>query len=144
MRNVVGVWVAVVPVKSLSRAKTRLRGALPGVSHDRLVLGLLRDTLDAVKACPAVADVLVVTNEPRAARVATGLGARAVPDAPDAGLNPAVAHGASLAGAVPVAALLGDLPALRPEPARIPARVPARFPGGGASCRTPPVPAPHC
>jgi 2-phospho-L-lactate guanylyltransferase len=115
MRNVVGVWVAVVPVKSLSRAKSRLRGALPGVSHDRLVLGLLADTIDAVLACPVVADVLVVTNEPQAAKLATGLGARAVADAPDAGLNPAIAHGAALAGAVPVAALLGDLPALRPE-----------------------------
>jgi 2-phospho-L-lactate guanylyltransferase len=114
MRNVVGVWFAVVPVKSLARAKSRLRGALPGVSHDRLVLGLLGDTLDAVLACPAIADVLVVTNEPRAARLATRLGARAVRDAPDAGLNPAVAHGAALGGGAPVAALLGDLPALRP------------------------------
>jgi 2-phospho-L-lactate guanylyltransferase len=108
------VWVAVVPVKPLSRAKSRLLGALPGVSHERLVLGLLRDTLVAVLDCPAVAELIVVTNEPRAADVATGLGARVAPDAPDAGLNPAFAHGAALAGAVPVAALTGDLPALRP------------------------------
>jgi 2-phospho-L-lactate guanylyltransferase len=110
----VGVWVAVVPVKSLSRAKSRLRGALPGVSHERLVLGLLEDTLAAVLACPEVDELIVVTNEPRAAQLAAGLGARVAPDAPDAGLNPAFAHGAALAGAVPVAALTGDLPALRP------------------------------
>jgi 2-phospho-L-lactate/phosphoenolpyruvate guanylyltransferase len=114
MRSVHGEWVVVLPVKSLSRAKSRLRGAVPGVPHDRLVLGLLRDTVAAVLACPAVGGLLVVTNEPLAARAATGLGARAVPDVPDAGLNPAVAHGAAQAGAGPVAALTGDLPALRP------------------------------
>jgi 2-phospho-L-lactate guanylyltransferase len=109
-----GVWVAVVPVKSLAGAKSRLRGALPGVAHERLVLGLLRDTLAAVLACPEVDELIVVTNEPRAAVLASRLGARVAPDTPDAGLNPAVAHGAALAGPVPVAALTGDLPALRP------------------------------
>jgi 2-phospho-L-lactate/phosphoenolpyruvate guanylyltransferase len=110
----VRVWIAVVPVKSLTGAKSRLRGALPGVAHERLVLGLLRDTLTAVLACPVVDELIVVTNEPRAAGLAAELGARVAPDAPDAGLNPAFAHGAALAGAVPVAALTGDLPALRP------------------------------
>jgi len=110
----VRVWIAVVPVKSLTGAKSRLRGALPGVAHERLVLGLLRDTLTAVLACPVVDELMVVTNEPRAAELAAELGARVAPDAPDAGLNPAFAHGAALAGSVPVAALTGDLPALRP------------------------------
>ena len=112
--RMVRVWIAVVPVKSLSRAKSRLRGALPGVSHERLVIGLLRDTITAVLDCPVVGELIVVTNEPRAAEAATGLGARVEPDAPDAGLNAAFAHGAALAGGVPVAALTGDLPALRP------------------------------
>ena len=110
----VRVWTAVVPVKPLGRAKSRLRGALPGVPHDELVLGLLRDTLAAVLACPEIDDLIVVTNEPRAARAAAALGARVAPDAPDAGLNPAFVHGATLAAGGPVAALTGDLPALRP------------------------------
>ena len=110
----VWVWVAVVPVKSLNQAKSRLRGALPGISHDRLVLGLLRDTITAVLDCPLIDELIVVTNEPRAAEAATDLGARVEPDTPDAGLNAAFAHGAALAGGVPVAALTGDLPALRP------------------------------
>jgi 2-phospho-L-lactate guanylyltransferase len=37
-----------------------------------------------------------------------------VPDRPEAGLNRAFAHGAELAAGSPVAALAGDLPALRP------------------------------
>jgi len=128
----VWVWIAVVPVKSLTRAKSRLRGALPGVAHERLVLGLLRDTLTAVLACPVVDELIVVTNEPRAAGLAAELGARVAPDAPDAGLNPAIAHGAALAGSVPVAALTGDLPALRPaELAAGLAAAGALAPGGG-------------
>src|SRR5882757_9093442 len=59
--RMVRVWVAVVPVKSFTQAKSRLRGALPGVSHDRLVLGLLRDTITAVLDCPVVDELIVVT-----------------------------------------------------------------------------------
>jgi 2-phospho-L-lactate guanylyltransferase len=58
-----------------------------------------------------VADVVVVTDDERAAATVRACGARTVPDAPDRGLNPALAHGAL---AAPVAALSSDLPALRP------------------------------
>jgi 2-phospho-L-lactate guanylyltransferase len=104
----------VVPVKQLTGAKSRLRGALPGVSHERLVLALVRDTVAAITACPVVTEVIMVTDEPAMAGVAAGLGARSVPDRPAAGLNPALAHGAAAAAGRPVAALAGDLPALRP------------------------------
>ncbi len=110
-----GVWFAVLPVKRLESAKTRLRGALPGVAHDRLVLALVQDTVAAVLACPEVADLMVVTSAPAVAGAVGALGARVVPDAPEAGLNPALAHGARQAGDSPVVALAGDLPALRPE-----------------------------
>src|SRR5436305_745035 len=50
-----------------------------------------------------------------AAEVVRALGARTVPDAPDRGLNPALDHGALSTGAVAVAALSSDLPALRPQ-----------------------------
>lgn len=109
-----GDWIVVIPVKRLASAKTRLRGAVPGSPHAHLVLALVQDTVAAALACPGVADLLLVTNEPLVARVVEPLGARVVPDLPDAGLNPALAHGARLAGDSPVAALAGDLPALRP------------------------------
>jgi 2-phospho-L-lactate guanylyltransferase len=57
----------------------------------------------------------VVTDDARAGEVVTALGARTVRDEPGRGLNPALAHGARVAGAGPVAALSSDLPALRPE-----------------------------
>ncbi|MDK3257710.1 2-phospho-L-lactate guanylyltransferase [Blastococcus capsensis] len=110
-------WSVVVPAKRLAVAKTRLRpltGA-PGGDHGALVLALLGDTVAAALACPRVGSVVVVTDEPAAADLVQGLGARTVPDRPDRGLNPALEHGAGLAGGAAVAALSSDLPALRPD-----------------------------
>jgi 2-phospho-L-lactate/phosphoenolpyruvate guanylyltransferase len=106
-------WTVLVPVKDLDRAKSRLRGALPGVPHRDLVLALVLDTLAAALACPAVAAVLVISSDETVAAAARELGAKVLPDTPDAGLNPALAHGAAAAGGGPLAALAGDLPALR-------------------------------
>ncbi|RGC69938.1 2-phospho-L-lactate guanylyltransferase [Micromonospora sp. MW-13] len=109
-------WTVVVPVKRLGVAKSRLRGALPAVPHEELALALAADTVAAVRACPAVADVVVVTDDPRVAAVADAAGARAVPDPPGAGLNAAFRLGAAVAtaGGAWVAGLTADLPALRP------------------------------
>lgn len=73
-------WTVVVPVKRLSAAKTRLRGGLPGVPHEELALALAADTLDAVRACTEVAEVRVVTDDPRVAGAARRVGARVLPD----------------------------------------------------------------
>jgi 2-phospho-L-lactate guanylyltransferase len=114
-------WSIVVPAKRLAAAKTRLApltGALAddvGVGHAELVLALLADTVAAARDSPAVARILVVTDDPRATAVVTGLGARTVPDEPDSGLNAALAHGARAASGGPVAALSSDLPALRAD-----------------------------
>lgn len=114
-------WSVVVPAKRLAVAKTRLRPLTAGLGdgtaagHDALVLALLADTVAAAIACPVVAEVLVVTDDPAAAAVVRGLGARTVADAPDRGLNPALEHGARSAAGPAVAALSSDLPALRPE-----------------------------
>jgi 2-phospho-L-lactate guanylyltransferase len=113
-------WSVVVPAKRLVAAKTRLTpltaalgGDLPA-GHQELVLALLADTVAAARESPAVGLVLVVTDDPRAAAVVTGLGARTVGDEPDSGLNAALAHGARSLSGGPVAALSSDLPALRP------------------------------
>ncbi|QDY06958.1 2-phospho-L-lactate guanylyltransferase [Micromonospora sp. HM134] len=111
-------WVAVVPVKRLRAAKSRLRGALPAVPHEELALALVADTVGAALACPAVAEVLVVTVDPQVAATVGAAGARVVPDRPDAGLNAALRHGVEVAAADDgrnwLAALTADLPALRP------------------------------
>ena len=108
-------WSVVVPAKRLAVAKTRLRtGTRTPEEHAALVLALLADTVAAAVACPAVGEVVVVTDEPAAADVVRSLGARTVADAPDRGLNPALEHGARQAAGTAVAALSSDLPALRP------------------------------
>ena len=109
-------WAIVVPVKRLALAKTRLSHD-PAVRAD-LALAMALDTVAAALRCPAVDRVVVVTDEPEAARAVGTLGAVAVADVPDAGLNPALVHGAheattDAAGRRPVAALSADVPALR-------------------------------
>jgi 2-phospho-L-lactate guanylyltransferase len=110
-------WTAVIPVKLLDGAKSRLRGAVPDGWHAGLALAMARDTVAAVLACPAVREVLVVTDDPAAVRAAAVLGARAVPDGPSAGLNAALRFGADVVAGLtrPRVALAADLPALRPD-----------------------------
>ena len=109
-------WVVVMPVKRLSAAKSRLRGAVPAARHADLALAMVCDTAAAVLAAGSVAELLVVTDDPEAGRAVAELGARVAPDRPDAGLNEAMRHGADeVAGLHRYRAVLaGDLPALRP------------------------------
>ncbi|WNI22226.1 2-phospho-L-lactate guanylyltransferase [Streptomyces sp. ITFR-16] len=113
-----GRWSLVVPLKPLARAKSRLVPASGALLRPRLALAFAQDTVAAALSCPAVADVVVVTDDRAAGAALAALGARIVADTPAAGLNAALAHGertvrASRPGA-PVAALNADLPALRP------------------------------
>jgi len=113
-------WTILIPIKRLGEAKTRLRGALPGVNHRRLVVAMTLDTVAAAVACPVAGRVVAVTDDVAAAEAVRALGAEVVPDLPDAGLNQALAYAATIArpkaapGAQPgLAALAADLPALR-------------------------------
>ncbi|MFC9972121.1 2-phospho-L-lactate guanylyltransferase [Spirillospora sp. NPDC127200] len=111
-------WSLVVPVKVLARAKTRMAEAA-GPHRQALALAVATDTVGAALRCARVRDVIVVTDDPLAAAELAALGARVVPDEPDAGLNPALVHGAGRgrerSPGAGVGALSADLPALRPE-----------------------------
>lgn len=115
------LWTLIVPLKPLRHAKSRL-APVAGLLRPELALAFAQDTVAAALGCAAVARVLVVTDDPRAAGRLAALGATTVPDRPAAGLNAALAHGAEAARTLPgmppggwVAALSADLPALRPE-----------------------------
>ncbi len=106
-----------VPVKPPARAKSRLRGAWPGVPHEELVAALVADTLAAAADCAAVAELVVVGGPVDFA------GVRVVSEPGSGGLNGALRHAVATGVAgigdhrrVPVnlAVLLGDLPALDP------------------------------
>ncbi|WP_202236426.1 2-phospho-L-lactate guanylyltransferase [Actinacidiphila reveromycinica] len=109
-------WSLVVPLKPLEVAKSRLAAA--GTVRPALALAFVLDTVGAALACAEVEDVTVVTDDPAAGAELAGLGAFVVADSPAAGLNAALRHGEATVRArrphAPVAALNGDLPALRP------------------------------
>lgn len=111
-------WTLVIPLKPLARAKSRLSDTADDGVRPGLALAFAQDTVAAALACPAVADVAVVTDDALAGRELAALGARIVPDAPASGLNAALAHGAAVVREMrpraAVAALNADLPALRP------------------------------
>jgi 2-phospho-L-lactate guanylyltransferase len=97
-------WTVVIPVKGTPSAKSRLE-ASPALA--------LAVALDSVEAALAAVNVIVVTSSAIAADF-EALGARVILDE-HAGLNAAVMQGFGAADTLAVAALLGDVPALRPE-----------------------------
>ncbi|WP_179202049.1 NTP transferase domain-containing protein, partial [Streptomyces caniscabiei] len=110
-------WTLVVPLKPLARAKSRLSDTADERVRPGLALAFAQDTVAA-----AVRGVVVVTDDPLAARELAALGARTVPENPHEGsrdgLNAALRHAAGVVRDIrpqsPVAALNADLPALRP------------------------------
>jgi 2-phospho-L-lactate guanylyltransferase len=106
-------WSLIIPVKRVEIAKTRL--ALDVEARSALALSMAVDTVTATLASELVATVVVVTDDRRARAALADLGVTIVADVPDAGLNAALAHGASSAPTTRVAALSSDLPALRAD-----------------------------
>jgi 2-phospho-L-lactate guanylyltransferase len=107
------LWSLLVPVKRLDLAKTRL--GLADRVRAELALAMAIDTVTAAINTPSVGEVVVITDDERAAKALASVGARVVDDQPDAGLNPALVHGASMAAMTRVASLSSDLPALKSE-----------------------------
>ncbi|MDQ1642446.1 MAG: 2-phospho-L-lactate/phosphoenolpyruvate guanylyltransferase [Actinomycetota bacterium] len=111
-------WCLVVPVKRLTTAKTRLT-RVAGARREELALAFCLDTVAAALAASLVHDVIVVTDDEGAAAGLRRIGATVAADEPDSGLNPALLHGAQVAGdrhpGSSLGALSADLPALRPD-----------------------------
>jgi 2-phospho-L-lactate guanylyltransferase len=107
-------WTVVIPAKALPEAKSRLLAAsADDAAHRRLVAAIRADTLSAAGAAGGVARVLVVTDRP------------GDPDAlvqRQPGLNAALREAAEYAARSwpedGIVALVGDLPALRPDELR--------------------------
>ncbi len=108
-------WTVLIPVKALPAAKSRLAPrAADAAGHARLVRAIRADTVAAALSTPGVARVVLVVDrpgEPVPAGAQVLLQRRT-------GLNRALSDAAADAGIRwpddGVAALLGDLPALRP------------------------------
>lgn len=111
-------YALVVPVKRLTEAKSRLVGPSP-VLRQRLAFAFVLDTLNAASSCARVAKVVVVTNDVQVRRRCHGRRGWSVVADPGAGLNTAISRGSAFVAArfpgLPVAVLMADLPALRPD-----------------------------
>lgn len=110
-------WHIIVPIKSRHRAKARLL-APDGVDKPELALALALDTLDVVTAVVRADRVIVVTEDDEVRSPMAERGITLVTD-PGRGLNEAVRAGLTEAAErgpdLPVAVLLGDIPAVRPD-----------------------------
>lgn len=107
-------WTVLVPLKSTPDAKSRLLPAsADAAAHARLVRAIRADTVAAASGAAGVARVLIVVDRPGAGQGADEF----VQTAPglNAALAEAAAHAKARWPADGVAALAGDLPALRPE-----------------------------
>lgn len=107
--------LALIPVKRLGAAKSRLRGAL-GADADALTLAMLGDVAEALVASRELERVVAVTPDEAVAEAARAAGAEARV-AEDAGLNEAIAA-AVAALAEPgeaVLVMLGDVAGASPR-----------------------------
>jgi 2-phospho-L-lactate guanylyltransferase len=80
--------VAIVPVKRLTDAKSRL--ALPAVARQRLALAFARDVVAAALASAILDEVVVVSNEPMMHELARRLPLHAIPEPAPESLGGAV------------------------------------------------------
>lgn len=107
-------WAVIVPVKPTAIGKSRL--VVDAVDRVALARAIALDTIAAAAACTLVDRVVVVTDDGGLVLLAFDIpGLRFVSEGEAGGLNEAIAVGAAACEGMPRAALLGDVPALRPD-----------------------------
>jgi 2-phospho-L-lactate/phosphoenolpyruvate guanylyltransferase len=109
--------VAILPVKRFASAKRRLEGALASGARRALAEAMFSDVLTALRRVDAIDEILVVSADQGAQRIAEGYGARALDDPAESGQDLAVVRAAAVArelGAAQVLCLAGDCPLIDP------------------------------
>jgi 2-phospho-L-lactate guanylyltransferase len=116
----VDLW-AVLPVKELAGAKTRLAALLPAELRQALMLAMLEDVLATLTMARGLAGVAVVTVDSAARRLALEFGARVIEIGARDGHTGAVAAATRLLAAEGVPGILtlpGDIPLVTPDEIR--------------------------
>lgn len=104
-------WTAILPVKGLDSAKSRL--ASSWAHPDALALAFVEDAISALSAAVEVARIVIATSDPRVTAVARSAGCTIVDDAGHDGINAAVREaGRNCPDAGRFLVLVSDLPAL--------------------------------
>lgn len=106
---------AIIPVKALREAKSRLAADLTIEQRARLVLSMLRHVVEVLQSTQSFTSIAVVSSDPLVRHKAQEWGANAYHDE-QAGHNPALTAAASrelAAGATALLTISADLPALQ-------------------------------
>jgi 2-phospho-L-lactate guanylyltransferase len=109
--------IAILPIKSFSQAKQRLRLELSDADRRALVDAMFSDVLVALRRVPELEGIIVVSGDRVAQRIAQGYGATVVEDA-EQGHNSAATEGirTALEDGIERALLVpGDCPLLDPK-----------------------------
>lgn len=111
------IW-AIIPVKPLNRAKSRLADALTPEERKHLSETLFRQVLAAVTETPQVGGTLVISRDPRALAIARDLGVHTVQESGAPELNSALMRATQVVAGwrgSGVLILPADLPLITPE-----------------------------
>lgn len=108
---------ALVPAKSLDRAKGRLAGILSEEQRRALALAMLEDVVDALRSVPQLDLVTVVSPDAEVLAKAQELGVAVIPEPPSVrGINQALQYAAAMMqkqGLETLLVVLADVPSLR-------------------------------
>ena len=111
------LW-AIVPIKPLYRAKSRLAEVLSPEQRYQFAETMLRHILTILKDVPQITGTLVISRDTKALAIARDLGAKTIQESNPSDLNPALARATEVArvwGAGAVLILPADLPFITPE-----------------------------
>jgi 2-phospho-L-lactate guanylyltransferase len=113
----VSIW-AIIPVKPLTRSKSRLADVLSPDERQQLSEMMFRRVLTAVKTAPQIAGSLVISRDTRALAIARDLNAHTVQESGAPELNNALMRATQVVGGWRGGAVLilpADLPLITPE-----------------------------
>lgn len=105
---------AIIPMKRLDQAKSRLAGRLDPFERRELVIRLFSHVLETLNDTPVIDQILVVTSDVEISRLGR-VGGATVLGQPDAGVNAAIEYGLGQlrdVGSERFIAIFGDLPYL--------------------------------
>jgi FO synthase/2-phospho-L-lactate guanylyltransferase len=111
------IW-AVVPIKALDQAKSRLAAVLEPTRRVQLVVTMLHHTLEVLASLESLAGTAVISADDRVRHVADAYGATWISEAGSGGLNTALVQASTAVqvyGAEGMLVLPGDLPRLSAE-----------------------------
>lgn len=106
------VW-AVIPVKPLNRAKSRLTEVLSPDQRYELAQSMLKQVLTVVTRAPEIAGTVVISRDTKALAIARDMGARTIQESNPSDLNPALTRATEVIrvwGAQAVVVVPADLP----------------------------------